>query len=108
MGRYIDALVGNMAPNSEAEEPGRPEIRDCSSSSWNACDEATMLMEAWSSDEEHEPLPHRQGEEAVVELRVRTVRRDWDKFWEFSRAALATTKSHTLSRARQSIMLSRA
>ena len=61
----------NMSPNSEAEELCRQEIRDCSISNWNAFDEATMRTDAWSSDQEHEPLPHRQGEEAEAERMLR-------------------------------------
>ena len=60
--RHMDALIGNMSPTSEAKELCRQEIRDHSISNWNAFDEATMRTDAWSSDEEHEPLPHRQGE----------------------------------------------
>ena len=52
----MDAPVGNMFPNSE--------IRAHSIRNWNAFKEATMRTDAWSSDEEHEPSSHRQGEAA--------------------------------------------
>ena len=56
--RYMDALIGNVAPNSEAEKGCRQEIRDYSLASWNVFDLATIRADAWSSDEQHEPVPH--------------------------------------------------
>ena len=85
-------------------------------SKWSAFDEATMRTDARSSDEEHEPLPHRQGEEAEAE-RMLESGKQWgrrryveisDQFLEFlSRASSATMESHRPSRAQESIMLSR-
>ena len=84
----MDAPTGNMSPNSEAEELCRLEIRDCSISNWNAFDEATMRIDAWSSDE---PLPHRQGEEVEAERMLRQRKQlgrkryvdMWDQFLVF-------------------------
>ena len=49
--------------------------------------DATMRTDAWSSDEEHEPLPHRQGVEVEVERMLRWGRKRcvdmWDTFLEF-------------------------
>ena len=63
----MDDPTGNMSPK-EAEKLCRQEVRDYSISIWNACDEATMRTDAWSSDEEHD----RQGEEAEAERMLRT------------------------------------
>ena len=104
----MDAPIGNMSPNFEAEELCRQEMRDCSISNWKAVDEATMRTDAWSSDEEHEPLPHRHGEEAEAERMLRK-RKQWGRIryveiWDpilqsFSRASLAIAESHRPSRA---------
>ena len=89
--RYMDTLAGNMSPNSEAEEMCRQEIRDCSISNRNAFDEATIHTDVWISDEEHEPLAHRHGEEAEAEIMLRKRKQwrrkryveIWDQFVEF-------------------------
>ena len=65
-----------MSPNSEQEELYRQETRDQSIIIWNAFDEATMRTDAWSSDEEHEPLTHRQGDEAEAERMLRNAKTD--------------------------------
>ena len=57
--RFMDSPTGNMSPKSEAEGQCHQEIRDCITSNWNALDEATMRTDAWRSDAECEPLPHR-------------------------------------------------
>ena len=74
----MDAPTDNMSPNSEAHELCRQAIRDYNISNWNAFDEATMHTDAWSSDKEHEPLPHRQGEEAEAEKVLRK-RKQWGR-----------------------------
>ena len=74
----MDAPIGNMSPNSEAEELCRQDIRDYSISNWSAFDEATVRTDAWSSDEEHEPLPRLQGEETQAERMLRQ-RKRWDR-----------------------------
>ena len=59
----MDVRSGNMPPNYEAEDLRR---------------QATMRTDAWSRDEEHEPSPHRQGEEAEAEAeRVLRRRKQW-------------------------------
>ena len=106
--RYRDTPIGNMSPNSEAEDLRRQEIRDHSISNWNAFDEATMRTDAWSSDEEHYPLPHRQGGGGRGGENASKAKAVGSHFLEFfSTASLATTESHRPSRAQQSIMLSR-
>ena len=108
----MDASTGNMSPNSEAEELCREETRDCSIYNWNAFDEATMRTDAWSSDEEHEPLPHRQGERR--QRRRECLNSDSSGVakgtsttgtvaWIFP-GLLATTESHGPSRAQSSII----
>ena len=46
-------------------------------SNWKAFDNSTMRKDAWSSDEEHEPLPHRQGEEAETEKNASKAKAVW-------------------------------
>ena len=67
----MDAPTGSVSPCCEAKELCRQEICDKGISIWNVFDEATMHTDAWSSDEEHEPLPHRQGDEAEAERMLR-------------------------------------
>ena len=109
--RYMDAPTGNTSPNSEAEElchQFATRFRN-----WNAFDEKTMCTDARSSDEDHEPLPHRQGEEAGVEGMFRKRKQwgrkryveIWDQFMEFFPKA---SVPHRPSRAQEIIMLSRA
>ena len=85
----MDTPTGNRSPNSEAEELCRQFAT--SYRTWNAFDEKTMCMDARSSDEDHEPLPHRQGEEAGAEGMFRKRKQwsrkryveIWDQFLEF-------------------------
>ena len=96
--RYMDAPTGNMSPNSEAEGLCR-ETRDYSISNWNASDDATMRTGAWRSDEEHEPLPHRHGEEAQRRERKHWGRKLYVEIWDqflgiFLKASFTTTESH--------------
>ena len=82
----MDTPTSYMSPNSEAEELCRQEIRYYSISKRNAFDEATMRTDAWSSDEEREPLTKRQGEEAEVEKilrkRMRWGRKRYVEIWD--------------------------
>ena len=66
--RYIDAPTGNMSPTSEAEECCQRDSRHLHQrlERFRRSD-----VDAWSSDEEHEPPPHRQGEEAEAERMLR-------------------------------------
>ena len=103
-----------MFSNSE-EGLCRQEIRDYKISNWNAFDEATMRTDAWSSDEEHEPLPHRQGEEACAEIMLRERKQwgrkryveMWGRFLEFCPGPLWRKRSRTSPHVhnKQSIMV---